>query len=190
MQENVKDLIEEVKNLSELMLDLAYSSVFFESKEIAKEVLLLYNNLEELEERLYLHLFAASRGKVAARLISIIDIVESSKMVANAARNMSELVLEGTELHPIVKEALSESDESITKATITKKSVIMDKTLGELRLRSHIGINIIAIRRGNKWIFDPQKGTHLLENDILIGIGTAGSCENLVKLAKGSMKKL
>lgn len=190
MRENVKDLIEEVKNLSELMLDLAYSSVFFESKDIAKEVLLLYNNLEELEERLYLHLFAASRGKVATRLIGIIDIAESSKMVANAARNMSELVLEGRELHPIVKEALSESDESITKATITKKSILAGKTLGEVRLRSHIGVNIVAVRRGNKWIFDPQKGTELLENDILIGIGPSGSCRKLVKAAKGETKKL
>src|SRR3989338_6497783 len=103
MTENVKDLIEEVKNLSELMLDLAYSSVLFESKDIAKEVLLLFNNLDSLTERLYLHLFAASRGKFSNRLISVIDIIESSKMVAAAARNMSELVLEGAELHPIVK---------------------------------------------------------------------------------------
>ena len=32
MGKNVKELLEELKNLSELMLDLAYSSVFFESK--------------------------------------------------------------------------------------------------------------------------------------------------------------
>ena len=88
MPENVKSLMAEVKNLSELMLDLAYSSVFFESKEIAKEVVLLFSNLEDLEERLYFHLFAASRGKQPSRFISVIDMVESSKLVATAARNM------------------------------------------------------------------------------------------------------
>ena len=190
MTENVKDLIEEVKNLSELMLDLAYSSVLFESKDIAKEVLLLFNNLDSLEERLYLHLFAASRGKFSKRLISIIDIINSSKMVASAARNMSELVLEGAELHPIVKEALQSSEESITREIVSTKSLLKNKSLGEVRLRSKTGINIIAIRRGDKWIFYPNKYTAILENDVLIGVGSSGSCRMLSKLAKGEIKKL
>lgn len=190
MTENVKDLIEEVKNLSELMLDLAYSSVFFESKEIAKEVLLLFNNLDALEERLYMHLFAASRGKFSHRLISIIDIIESSKMVASAARNMAELVLEGAELHPIVKEALQASEESIARETVSSKSIIKHKTLGDVRLRSKTGVNVIAIRRGDKWIFYPNKNTTILEKDVLIGVGSSGSCRMLGKLAKGDIKKL
>ena len=190
MTENVKDLIEEVKNLSELMLDLAYSSVLFESKDIAKEVLLLFNNLDALEGRLYMHLFAASRGKFSNRLISVIDIIGSSKMVASAARNMSELVLEGAELHPIVKEALQASEESITREAVSTRSILKNKTLGDVRLRSNTGINIIAIRRGDKWIFYPNKYTTILENDILIGVGSSGSCRLLSKLAKGEIKKL
>ena len=103
--QSVKELIEDVKDLSELMLALAYSSVFFESKDIAKEVMILYNDLEDKEEQLYLHLFAASRGKPSERLISVIDIAESSKMVGNAAKNLSEGVLEGRKMHPIIKVA-------------------------------------------------------------------------------------
>lgn len=190
MTENVKDLIEEVKNLSELMLDLAYSSILFESKSIAKEVLLLFNNLDELEQKLYLHLFAASRGRYSNRLISVIDIIEGSKMVASAARNMSELVLEGVELHPIVKEALQESEESIARETISARSIIKNKSLGDVRLRSKTGVNIIAIRRGEKWIFYPNKNTQIFENDILIGVGSSDSCKTLFKLAKGEIKKL
>ncbi|MBI2971932.1 MAG: potassium channel protein [Candidatus Aenigmarchaeota archaeon] len=190
MQENVKELLEEVKNLSELMLDLAHSSVFFESKEIAKEVLLLYSNLEDMEERLYLHLFAASRGRPAERLISVMGLLESEKMVANAARNMSEMVLEGTALHPIVKEALQGSDESITRVTLKSRSILIDKTIGELKLRTETGINVIAIRRGNKWLFSPGKHTQLLENDILIGTGPNASCIKMEKLAKGGLRKV
>ncbi len=188
MTENVKDLLEEVKNLSELMLDLAYSSVMFESKEIAKEVLLLFNNLDEIEQRLYAHLFAASRGRYSKRLISVIDIIEGSKMVASAARNMSELVLEGVELHPIVKEALQASDESITRCEVADKSALVHKTLGELRLRSKTGINVIAIRRRDKWVFYPHKDTKIMEHDILMGVGPGESCKLLCKLAKGEKR--
>ena len=188
MPENVKDLLEEVKNLSELMLDLAYSSIMFESKEIAKEVLLLFNNLSDLEEKLYAHLFAASRGRYSRKLISVIDVIESSKMVAAAARNMSELVLEGAEMHPIVKEALQASDESIARAEIKRESALANKTLGELRLRSKTGVTVIAIRRKDKWIFYPHKNTLMLENDILIGVGPGEGCKLLGKLAKGEKR--
>ncbi len=190
MPENVKDLMEEVKDLSELMLDLAYSSVFFESKEIAKEVVLLYSNLEELEEKLYYHLFAASRGRQDRRLISVIDLVEGSKMVASAARNMSEMVLEGAELHPIIKEALKASDESIVRAIVSRTSILVNKTLGDVRLRTNLGMNVIAIKRDNKWIFDPDKTVRMLKDDILIGIGSLDSCRLLSKLAEGEIKKL
>ena len=190
MRENVKDLVEEVKNLSGLMLDLAYSSVFFESKEIAKEVLLLHDRLEELEERLYLHLFAASRGRAAKKLISVIDLVESSKLVASAAKNMSELIMEGSGLHPIIKEALRESDESITKAEISKKSILRNRTIGELRIRSETGANVVAIRRDNTWIFNPKKDTKLLDKDMLIGVGSSESCKKIRKLASGEVQKI
>jgi uncharacterized protein with PhoU and TrkA domain len=190
MAENVKNLIEEVKNLSELMLDLAYSSVFFESQEIAKEVLILYSDLEELEEKLYLHLFAASRGREAKKLISVIDLVETSKFVATAARNLSEVILEGGELHPVIKEALKESDESITRVTVFPKSMLVDSTLGKVRLRTEVGVNVIAVRRGKKWVFDPNKNLKIEKDDILIAVGPKAGCDQLRRIANGEVKKI
>lgn len=190
MQTNVKELLEELKNLSQLMLDLGYSAVFFKSKQIAKEVFLLYERLEELEEELYLHLFAASRGRMLKKFISVIELVESAKNVANAARNLAELVLEGKELHPVIKTALKESDESIVRTTVSKNSILANKTLGELRLRSNVGIDVIAIRRNGRWIFDPKKNTKIHPGDTLIGIGTVYSCKRFDKIAKGKLKEL
>ena len=188
--QSVKELIEEVKDLSELMLSLAYSSVFFESKDIAKEVMILYNDLEDLEEKLYLHLFAASRGKPSERLISVIDIAESSKMVGNAAKNLSEGVLQGRKMHPIIKDAIRESDESIVKCVVTDKSIMKNKTLSDLKIRTDVGIQIIAIKRESRWIFNPKKDTEIFKNDLLIGTGPRTGCKKLDKLAKGEVKKI
>src|SRR3990167_1737611 len=107
---NVKTSLEELKDTSALMLDLAYSSIFFNNKEIAEEVILLYKKIENLEEDLYMHLFSASRGIYNSKLISLIDIVESTKSIANAARNLANLVIEGRELHPVIKEAIKEKE--------------------------------------------------------------------------------
>ena len=189
MGSNVKELLEELKNLSELMLDLAYSAVFFKNKIIAKEVVVLYNELEELEEDLYMHLFAVSK-KMSKRLISVIELVETLKSVAMAAKNLSEIVLDDKLLHPIIKDVLKESDESISKTKISKKSVMVNKTLGGMKFRSNTGIDVIAIKRGRRWIFDPKKNTKIHPEDTLITVGSVESCEIMVKLASGKQTEI
>lgn len=189
MGDNVKELLEELKNLSELMLDLAYSSVFFENKDIAKEVNLLYERLEDLEEELYMHLFAASK-KMSKKLISVIEIVETSKKVASAAKNIGDMVINGKSLHPIIKQALKETDESIVRSRVLKKSILTEKTLGEMKLRSNTGIDIIAIRRNKRWIFDPKKDTKIRQGDVLMAVGSVESCKKAKKLARGKVKKI
>lgn len=189
MSENVKDIVEEIKNLSELMLDLSYSSVLFENCDIAKEVMLLFDRFEEHEENLYLHLFAASRGGPARakRLISVIDLVESAKSVASAAKNMSEMVIDGKKLHPIIKEAIKESEETMTKAEISCASPLAEKTLGETCLRTKAGVNIIAVRRGKGWIFRPKRNTRMKVGDMLIGVGATDACKKLEGIASGKI---
>ena len=187
-EENVKELLEEIKNISGLMMDLAYSSILFENKDIAKEVMILFEEIEDKEEKLYIHLFAASRGSGAKRLISLTDIVEAVKLVAMGARNLSEMVLAGSTLHPIVKDALKESDDSILKVQIKRKSVLCNKTIGYNKIRTKTGIDIIAIKRNGRWIFDPQKRTKLLNRDIIIGVGSNDSCKKIQKVARGVEK--
>ena len=100
------------------------------------------------------------------------------------------MVVEGAELHPIVKEALKESEESITRVTLDRKSVLVNKSLGDVRLRTNIGVYVIAIRRENKWIFDPEKSVQMLVGDVLIGIGPKEGCKHLQKLASGGSRTI
>lgn len=189
MGSNVKELLEELKNLSELMLDLAYSAVFFKNKDIAKEVVVLFDEIEELEEELYMHLFAVSK-KMSKKLISVIELVETLKSVAVAAKNLSQIVLDDKILHPIIKDVLKESDESITKTKISKNSVMANKTLGSMKFRSNTGIDVIAIKRLKRWIFDPKKSTRIQEGDVLISVGSEESCDKTKKIANGEIREI
>ena len=192
--DTVKDLLEEIKNLSGLMLDLAYSAVFFRNKEIANEVLLSFEKFEDLEERLYKQLFAASRGQAEQALISVIDVVESGKNVAMAARNLAEMISEGKTLHPVIHEALEETDETIQRATIVPNSILAHKSLKELQLGAEVGITVIGIRRGEekegRWIFYPRGSTVFEEGDVVIGVGSNESCSKFFHLATGKLKEL
>lgn len=181
---NVKTLLEELKDTSALMLDLAYSSIFFNNKEIAEEVILLYEKIEKVEEDLYMHLFSASRGTYNSKLISLIDIVESTKSIANAARNLANLIIDGRELHPVIKEAIEESDEVISRVSVDENSPAINKTLRDLG--ENLIINMIAIRRKKekeyKWIFDPKIDTKILAGDSIVIVGHESACNKFKKL--------
>lgn len=191
-QDTVKDLLEEIKNLSGLMLDLAYSAVFFKNNEIAEEVMLSFGRFEDLEERLYTQLFAAARGGQEGSLISVIEIVESAKSVAMAARNLAEMILEGRDLHPVIHAALEDSDETIVRAALSDDSILRGRTLKDLQLGAEMGLVIIGIRRQtekmHKWIFYPRGSVMLKEKDIVVGVGTNASCQKFSELASGKLK--
>lgn len=181
---NVKTLLEELKDTSALMLDLAYSSIFFNNKEIAEEVILLYEKIEKVEEDLYMHLFSASRGTYNSKLISLIDIVESTKSIANAAKNLANLIIDGRELHPVIKEAIEESDEVISRVSVDENSPAINKTLRDLG--ENLIINMIAIRRKKekeyKWIFDPKIDTKILAGDSIVIVGHESACDKFKKI--------
>jgi uncharacterized protein with PhoU and TrkA domain len=113
----------------------------------------------------------------------VISLVESAKDVARSALNMAKIIIDDVELHPVVKKALKESDESITRATVMPNSELRDKTIGEMKLRTNTGINVLAIRREKRWIFVPDKDTKLMENDILIAVGPKAACKKLKELS-------
>jgi uncharacterized protein with PhoU and TrkA domain len=127
----------------------------------------------------------ANKAKRDKKIISVLEIIESTKRVAQAAKNVGKIVIQNEEVHPIIKEALKESDESIVRVVVGRNSVLAKKTLGDVKLRTEAGINIIAIRRKKSWIFRPRKSTKMLKGDILIGIGPKASCRKLCRLADG-----
>ncbi len=62
------------------------------------------------------------------------------------------------------------------------------KSLGELLLLNRTGMRIISIRRGDSWIYGPDKNTVILAGDVLIAKGSETGTEIIEKLADGEMQ--
>ncbi len=75
---NVKELLVEAKDASELLIDLAYAAVFFNEEDLAEEV-------EKLEERMAGHLRRLrTLAILAARSPEDAEAIESVLWIANA----------------------------------------------------------------------------------------------------------
>ncbi|WP_456444191.1 potassium channel family protein [Thermococcus sp.] len=186
--DNVKEIFVEMKNTAELMVDLAYSAVLFREKEMAEEVLELEEYLDLLNYNLTVRAVLSARNiKDAERITSILQMGRSIDEISDAAADLAKMVIE-EKLHPLINEVILESEETIGKAVVSPESILVGKTLEELDLPANTGVWVIAIRRGKRWLFDPDEDTRLMSGDILIGRGTRTALEYLKELARGVIK--
>ncbi|MDR0900191.1 MAG: potassium channel family protein [Methanobrevibacter sp.] len=185
---SIKDILIEMKNLSELMVDLAYSAVLFNSKDAANEVLKLENKVNSLNYEIKKQSLVAARSvEDAEKLTALLEIAEAAESIANAAKDLADIVLKGFKPHPVFKMVMEESDKMILNVKIEETSELAGKTLGEIFLANRTGMRIIAIRREESWIYGPDKHTTLYKGDNLIAKGTAAGAELLEKLASGQI---
>ena len=186
MEMKVEDLLIDLKNTTELMVDLAYSALLYENREIAGEVV----ELEEEIDRGHVELLRMARqsiekGTSAEAVLAVARLAISLEMIADAAREIAEVILQGIELHPVVRLSLAESDVVITRVEVAPSSGLVGKTLGELRLSTRTGMWVIAIRRGKRWIYGPDEDDMILEGDILYARGPGGAAEEFREIAAG-----
>ena len=185
---SIKDILIEMKNMSELMVDLAYSAVLFNSKDASHEVLKLENRINSLNYEIKTQSLLAARSKEdAEELTALLEIAEATESIANAAKDLADLVIKGFKPHPIFKRVMEESDEMIASVTVKGDSELCNKSLGDLLLDTRTGMRVIAIRRYDTWIYGPNKHTVILEDDVLLAKGTETGADILVQIADGEM---
>lgn len=176
-----------MKNMSELMVDLAYSAVLFNSKAAAEEVIALENEVNAMNYEIKKESLVAARSyEDAERLTALLEIAEAAESMANAAKDLADLVIKGIKPHPVFKMVMEESDKSIARVVVDENSDLANNTLGDLLLVNRTGMRVISIRRGSSWIYGPDKNTTLLPDDTLILKGTDEGADLLEKLAAGT----
>lgn len=185
---SIKDILIEMKNMSELMVDLAYSAVLFNSIDAAEEVLKLENRVNSMNYEIKKQSLVAARSyEDAEKLTALLEIAEAAESIANAAKDLADIVITGFKPHPVFKMVMEESEKMILRVFVEPISDLVNNSLGELLLVNRTGMRIIAIRRNDFWIYGPDKNTIILENDVLLAKGTETGADVLKKLASGEI---
>jgi uncharacterized protein with PhoU and TrkA domain len=186
--EEIVERFVDLKNTSELMIDLAYSSLMLNSKDLAEEV----ERLEEYVDKLHtdfelLALTSDFKKEEASGFLGLIRLGVATERIADAAAEMAEVVLRGIEPHPVLKLAIREAEETVAQACVSEGSPLIDKTLKEARVPEETGMWILAIRRGEKTL-RPKPDIKIQIGDVLLASGYAEGVEDLKKLASPEYK--
>ena len=180
---SLRELLTEMKDITELMLDLAYSAILFRNKEIAEEVIKLEEDIDSLTYLVGMNTMLAARDADDAECLEpILKIANATDRISNAAADISQITKFVS--HPYLFKAIKESEEPLIRAIVLNPAV-KNKKIGQLKIRTETGCDIIAIRTGQKWNFDPSKNTKLKLNDIVIARGTNDGNTRLCDLLGG-----
>ena len=183
---SVKKILREMKDISEVMIDLAYSAALFNNADLAREVMELEERVDTLSYLLNMNAMIAARDAGDAEaLISILTVAAATNEISDAAADIAKLVLLEIGIHPIVREAFRRIEEQLIRVVVKPRSRLVNKKIGDLDLAAQIGVDIIAIRRVKKWIIDPKDDEVIRENDVLIARGAPMGIEKLRAMAEG-----
>lgn len=181
--EEIVERFVELKDTSELMLNLAYSCLLLNSKELASDVQRLEEHVDKLHTNFELLVLSSGfKPKDGKTLLGLIRLGVVTEEIADAASEIAEVVLRGIKPHPVLKLVIEEAEETVTYVKVSEKSPLVEKTLRKARIPEDTGMWILAIRRRGKYI-PPRPHTRIEANDVLIASGYAEGEDSLKSLA-------
>lgn len=168
------------------MLDLAYSSLMFNSTELAQEV----DRLEDVVDKLHtdfelLALSSDFRKSEAKGFLGLIRLGVAAEKIADAAALIADVVLRGIEPHAVLKLTIREAEERIVHAHVGENSLLANRTLKDLRFPEETGMRVLAIRREGKCV-RPKPDSIIKAGDILIASGYAEGEQDLKKMVSST----
>jgi len=178
----IVDMLVELKDTSEIMMDLAYSSILLNSKELAEEVQKLEEYVDDLHTKFELLALTRCISPAESKdFLGLIRLGVVTEKIADAAAQIAGVVLRGLEPHPVLKLAIKEAEETVVHVQVSKKSPLVGKTLREAQVHEETGMWVLVIKRGDKWM-RPKPDTVIEAGDMLIASGYAEGAEDLKRL--------
>ncbi|MDQ4096224.1 MAG: potassium channel protein, partial [Actinomycetota bacterium] len=162
----VKEFLAEIKDSSELMVDLAYASVFLADPDLAKEV-------GRLEERMVgylrglrrLAILAARSPEDAEHMAGVLEIASAVEKIGDAAEDIARVVASGWGIIPDLREDLRHADEIVSRVKVRDDAPAVGQSLRDLALPVEMGVWVIGARRGGEWNLDPDADFVVLADD-------------------------
>ena len=181
---NLKHMLSEAKDTSELMVDLAYAALFFGDERMADEVDDLEERLEDLAHAMReVCVLAARSPRDAEEMSSVLHVLSAIERMGNAAVDISRIVTHRLGIPAALVADLAAAEEVSHRVRVRADSALAHRTLAAVELPVEVGMRVVAIRRGKDWMIDPDGDDTMQPDDVLILRGPAGGIAELREMA-------
>jgi uncharacterized protein with PhoU and TrkA domain len=151
---------------------LAYSALVLGNRGLAAEVHQLESRLDDMNDRLEVWVLRSAKEDLdPSPLRGLLHLGKAAEDLGKQAKQMTWVVEQGESVHPILEIALGESDEVVVELPIASGCAADGRTLAELQLNLEPGFTVLALRRGQKYIYRPRGAQVLYAGDEIIASG-------------------
>ncbi len=167
------------------MIDLSYSSLLLNSRELAEEVQALEEHVDRLHTEFELLVLSSGFKPEESRdFLGLIRLGIVTEEIADAAAEIADVVLRGLEPHPILKQVIKEAEETVARVRVPRNSPLREKKLRDAKIPEETGMWVLVIRRGKR-LLRPRPNTVIKTGDVLIASGYAEGVEDLRRFVSG-----
>src|SRR3954463_10917326 len=145
---NLKTMLSEAKDTSELMVDLAYAALYFGDPDMAEEIDELEDQMSDLvHDMRAVSVLAARLPKEAEAMASVLQVISSIERIGNSATDIARIVTHRLGLPRGRVAALSTAEEVSHRARVREGSHLARRPLAAIELPVQTGMRVMAIRR-------------------------------------------
>ena len=181
---NLKTMLSEAKDTSELMIDLGYAALYFGDNDMAEEVGELEERLNALvHEMRAICVMAARSPRDADSMASVLQVVGAIERMGNAAVDISRIVTRRLGIPRALVSDLAGAEEVSHRVRVRDGSHMAHRALGDLELPTEVGMSVVAVRREREWVTDVTGDEIVLPGDVLFLQGAAAGIAELRRLA-------
>ena len=182
---NLRTMLTEAKDRSELMVDLAYAALYFGDPDMAEEVDELNEDLQELASDMRSTCVLGARNlKEAEAMASVLQVIDCIQRIAGDAVDIARIVTHRLGIPRELVADLSNAEEISHRVLVRDGSHMAHRPLEGLELPTVTGMRITAVRRGREWMTDDIDGDLVLRpNDVLFLQGPPAGITRLRELA-------
>ena len=181
---NLKTLLAEAKDASELMVDLAYAALYFDDEGMAESVLGLEEEMSDLvHEMRSLAMLAVRHPREVDGMSSVLLVVSSIEQIANAAVDIGKIVLRKIGSPRALVVDLAQAAEVSHRLVVADGSHLANRPLADMELPVAVGMRVVAIQRGRRWLTDVGGDDIVEPGDALFMRGEPAGIVRLRELA-------
>lgn len=177
-------MLSEVKDTSELMVDLAYAAIFFGDPDMAEEVEELEDRLAELvHEMRAVAVVAARSPRDADAMASVLGVISAIERIGDAAIDITRIVTHRLGIPRALVADLAGAEEISHRVRVREGSDLAHRRISDVELPTEVGMSIVAIRRNHEWVTEIEGEGILRPGDILFLQGAPDGIPLLRELA-------
>ena len=181
---NLREMLAEAKDTSELMVDLAYGALYFGDPDMADEVSELEEQMSELvQDMRAVCILAVRQPRDAEGMSSVLQVVSAIERIANDAVDIARIVTHKLGIPAELVADLSSASEVSHRVLVSDGSALVHRPLSDHDLPTQTGLRVMAIRRERTWNTDVGGDTIVVPGDVLFLRGSPAGISRLREMA-------